>query len=52
MNEISIWEQYNIFSQITLYFMTSLPIFSVHLLLWTPFFQNLMAKKIFFVHLI
>lgn len=47
MTEISVWEQYNIFSWVTLYLMTSLPILFLHLLLWTPSFQNLMVKNIF-----
>lgn len=48
MNEISVWEQYNIFRQVTLYLMISLPIFFLHLLLWILLFQNLIIKKIFF----
>lgn len=46
MNEISAGEQYNIFSQIT----HDLPAHVLcSLLLWTPFFQNLMVKRIFSV---
>lgn len=44
MNEISVWEQCTVFSQIPLVFMNLLPIFSDQLLLLILFILNLIDK--------
>lgn len=47
MNEISVWEQCKVFCQISLAFMTLLPIFSDQLLLLIPAILNLIDNKLF-----
>lgn len=47
MNEISVWEQCKVPCQISLAFMTLLPIFSDQLLLLIPAILNLIDNKLF-----
>lgn len=47
MNEISVWEQCKVSCQISLAFMTLLPIFSDQLLLLIPAILNLIDNKLF-----